>query len=122
MPRRTATVITTNHEGSWLSLPANCATCNGCKSANPKQLFVSHKVEGEVSLTLGQRALYFALFHSLILPLLLFVFMTLVAESLHLNEVVGIILASSCFILGMFMCRALPAGKLRIEEVNHVKN
>ena len=79
---------------------------------------MSGQYDENVALQLSLKDQVFALFNSLLLPLLFAMLLALVADWLHSNEWWGIFAACCGFTIGMLLCRQLGAAALEIKETS----
>lgn len=116
MSTRTGRVIAREGESTLVEFDPGCRTCQGCAHQQSRCIQLPGSFNHEVSLDLSLKAQTFALFYSLLLPILFAVLATFVADWLLLNEGWGIIAALCGFTIGMVLCRPLGLSALTVVE------
>jgi hypothetical protein len=115
---QTGRIISQDDNSSLIEFSTGCQTCNGCANRKPQRIRMSGQYSENVSLRLGLRDQVYALFNSLLLPLLLGMVLAFVADWLLLNEWWGIFAACCGFTIGMVLCRPLGVTALEIKETS----
>ena len=109
-------VIEQTDKSTIVQAQSPCAGCQQCKGKT-KTLELKGAFNGEVELQLDLRDQWFALFNSLLLPLLLALLCAFIADLVHSGEMYGIISAICGFSIGVLLCRPLRAAALTAREV-----
>jgi hypothetical protein len=95
-----------------------CTKCPSCSVEISRTATISGHYRGQVELELSVAQQWFALFNSLLLPLLMAVTFAFVAEWLLLDEIYGIIAAICGFSLGVLLCRQLKPTALIARQID----
>jgi len=118
MSLRIGRAIARDSEGTLIEFDSGCGGCKGCAQGRQQKLLVAGEFDHEVVVRLSSRNQMFALFNSLLLPILMSVCLALVADWFLLSDSYGTFFAVSGFILGMALCRQLSPTTLGVEEKN----
>jgi hypothetical protein len=116
MSLRIGRAIARDSRGTLIEFDSGCDSCNGCSQGRLKQLLVPGEFDHEVVVRLSSRDQLFALYHSLLLPILMSVCSALVADWFRLGDLYASFFAIGGFILGMALCRQLSPATLGIQE------
>lgn len=100
-----------------IRLERECQGCQACVHSGWQQIEIQGEFTDQVELQLSLRHQMFALFHSLLLPLLFALLSAFVADWLQFSEIYGIILTICGFILGTWLCRQLQSSALTAREI-----
>jgi len=115
MSVRIGRVIARDSEGSLIEFDSGCSGCHGCAQGRQHQLLIPGEFDHEVAVRLSSRNQLFALFNSLLLPILVSVCSALVADWFMLGDFYGAIVTVGGFILGLALCRQLSPTTLGIQ-------
>jgi hypothetical protein len=111
-------VIANSAAGTLISSDRSCPKCSSCAVEFSRTATISGQYKGQVELELSTVDQCFALFNSLLLPLLLALVFAFVAEWLLLGEIYGIIAAICGFSLGVLLCKQLKPTALMARQID----
>ena len=116
MSHKVGRAIAWDNQTTLIEFDAGCDSCQGCASSKSKQITVTGKYKQDVQLNLSSFDQSYALFNSLMLPILMAIVMAFIADWLHSGDWYGIILVFGGFTLGMALCQRLSPDALIVEE------
>lgn len=118
MTRVRALVIAREGQTTQIKSIRSCTSCQTCGVEKFQSATISGSYHGEVVLEIELRDQCFALFNSLLLPLLFALGFAFVADMLLTNELIGIISAVCGFSIGMLVCQQLKPTALSAKQID----
>ncbi len=98
-----------------------CQSCGACPVGQSKlvevPLVYSGGQEDQLALQIDIRDQLFAVTNSLLLPVFLALIFAFIADSVHSNEIYGIVSAVCGFTIGMLLCRQLRTAAVTAKRV-----